>query len=98
MPCHRLDQRRDQRFQPLAADPVSGLPKGDQRGAHLIVIASLRAGLYLGWPQLPAQHTDRVLTMVTRQLDKFVQYLAFLILVRTAIPLADCFSQFLLSC
>ncbi|MFL9912922.1 hypothetical protein PQR75_44330 [Paraburkholderia fungorum] len=41
IPGHRLDQRRNHRLQPLAADPVRGLPQRDQRCKNLIVVAPL---------------------------------------------------------
>jgi len=96
--CHRVNERRDECFQPLAADPVSGLPERDQRGAHLVVIVSRRTGFRLWRLRLPAQHTDRVLAMITGQLNEFVQYRALLVAVRTAVPLTDCLDQFLSYC
>ena len=38
MSFHRRDQKRDQRFQPFAADPVCRLPKHHQCLAHGFVI------------------------------------------------------------
>ena len=38
VPLHRRDQQRDQRLQPLAADPVRRLPENHKRLAHGVVV------------------------------------------------------------
>jgi hypothetical protein len=54
--------------------------------------------LHSSWAAATAERTDRVLAVITGQLNELVGYLAFLIPVRTAIPLTDSCSQFLSRC
>ena len=62
---HRREQHRDQRLQPLAADPVRRLPEQDQRLAHrLVVEPTLGARPRAVGPRRRAQHSGRVLAVV----------------------------------
>lgn len=45
MPFHRFDQGRDQRLQPLTANPVGCFPEHDQRLANRIIVHTRRADL-----------------------------------------------------
>ena len=74
MPFHRFHQRRDQRLQTLAANPIGCFPEHDQRLANrIIVYSAVRA-----WPNPPtllsaAKQTSGMFAVEPRHRHKLVQ-------------------------
>ena len=62
VPLHRLDERRHQRLQPLAADPVRRLPEHHQRVADRVVVDAPASPSFRAAPRRArAQDAHRVL-------------------------------------
>jgi len=77
MPLQCRQQHRDDRLQPLRAEPVRGLPLRDQRLLHLGSVSSTDPPLdRRAIADLRPQQADCVFPVIARDRDKLIQNLA----------------------
>jgi hypothetical protein len=72
MTLHRIDQHRDQRLQPLAANPIGGLPQHRQRLPHSLVVQTI-AGPLLLRGDLLSKYSNGVFAVVSREGHELVE-------------------------
>ncbi len=90
MPLHRLDQHRQDRPKPLAANPVGRLPDHQQRGPHRFAVdAAPRPRARPRCRSAAAQQPHGVLAVEPRHRHELVEYARLLIASAPRVPAAD---------
>jgi hypothetical protein len=85
-------------FKLLAADTISGLPQYRERLPYGFVVKTVAHGNRLGASGLLAQHTNGMLTVISRESYEFVEDLDPVGKSRTVIPRSQRFGQFFACC
>ena len=97
MAFHRIDQHRDQRLQPLAADPIGGLPQHRQRLPNRLVVQTVACPRFRPGGLL-SQHPDGVLAVVAGQGHELIEDLDLVHRRRAAVARSQRFDQLLACC
>jgi hypothetical protein len=94
VPLERFDEPGQRRLEPLAAKAVGGLPKGHERLADLVVVATRSRRTPPRLSRLRGcEHAEGVLAVVARQGDELLHDAPLVSARRGVVPRADGVNQ-----